>query len=58
MYNLILHTGDGREHLITFAKKSIIKQYPDELHVEVSFTDIINLTLFLKRTQRNVLDDN
>ena len=58
MYKIVLHTGDNRAHTITFENKDIIKQFPDELHVNASFTDIGDLTMFLNRIKGEILYDD
>lgn len=58
MYKIVLHTGDNRAHTITFENEDIIKQFPDELHVNMSFTDIGDLTMFLNRIKGEILYDD
>lgn len=58
MYKIVLHTGDNRAHTITFENKDIIKQFPDELHVNMSSTDIDDLIMFLNRIKGEILYDD
>lgn len=55
MYKIILYTEDNRIHTITFENKDIIKQFPDELHVDMSLMDISDLTMFLDRIKKEIL---